>query len=1093
MHSYIQLLSTPTADTAGTALILDVGLKRYIFGNIHEGLQRVYIQRNSRLAKTSEIFISGTNEWKNLGGLFGVILNIADATASAVQSATENTSARNKAEESLKQSNAKSAKQAKQDAERARIFLEAGVDPKTLVQNSGKDTDPQTFRPTLTIHGGRNLTHTIATARRFIFRKGMSVVVNELAETDEHASIDPGRDPDWTDDCIQVWKLPIEPSFKTDTGTQSPETSRKRSFDEFVGVDSSLPGNTEALISHPVTDNPPSMTGDELRRSVVSSMFGSNWRVDALFETPLKDVKLPAQLWTKNPETKKLERYHLPIDAPKPDINVLVRKPWPGALVDKLPPAKPSRIAMSYIVRHYPQRGKFLPARAQALNVHPIIFSALQKGTTVKSQSGITVTPEMVMEPSRTGGGFAVVDLPSVEYLHSLLRRPEWQDSRIMDGLQAIVWNLGYGVAGNPALHAFIQQHDTLKHIVAAPDVSPNYISLDSSASLIIRLHQLDSQRYPIPIHSNVSPLLPPSRKSSGEQSAGYIVAVRDYHLQLEAKLEEREAATKEPFLDTRRVLELASKEVLELAQDVKSKIASADAADESANRSSPGEDAEIICLGTGSSAPSKYRNVSATLLRVPGCGTYLFDCGEGTLGQLRRLYTPAELEDVLRDLKMIWISHMHADHHLGTTSVIKAWYEVTNGLADRSRHVCDGDGSEEDLMKILQQDKRLFVFAGHQMIHWLEEYSSVEDFGYSKLIAIETMGRRSLPDANRSYMKWRNVALGLNSSDRRIDIAIRQATGTKNIVTCHVDHCHDAQAISVTFPSGFKLSYSGDCRPSSQLVQIGKGSTVLVHEATFDDAMQADADAKKHSTMSEAIGVALAMGAKSLLLTHFSQRYQKIPELATLSRDRVKFIDPRASVREADVPDGPEVMDHDVQENGQPIQEEAPLPPEVETSTTTPYISGALPLQKPRNMHDLKIAIAFDLLRIRVGDIAHLEKFVPVFQRLFEISEQEGQVRAASQSDAVAQRNRDGQKQKRKELHRPDSQTKQSKLDIVTEAAPVEAAVYEGGSADNAHGWAAGHHGQHEGATKAWSAGEAVTTDPIRSRSPKLDHAGAL
>lgn len=256
---------------------------------------------------------------------------------------------------------------------------------------------------------------------------------------------------------------------------------------------------------------------------------------------------------------------------------------------------------------------------------------------------------------------------------------------------------------------------------------------------------------------------------------------------------------------------------------------------------------------------------------------------------------------------------------------------------------------------------------------------------------------------------------------------------------------------------------------------------------------MQADADAKKHSTMSEAIGVALAMGAKSLLLTHFSQRYQKIPELATLSRDRVKFIDPRVSVREADVPDDPEVMDHDVQENGQPIQEEAPLPPEVETSTTTPYISGALPLQKPRNMQELKIAIAFDLLRIRVGDIAHLEKFVPVFQRLFEISEQEGQVKAASQSDAVAQRNRDGQKQKRKELHRPDSQTKQSKLDIVTEAARVEAAGYEGESADNAHGWAAGHHGQHEGATKAWSAGEAVTTDPIRSRSPKLDHAGAL
>ncbi|KAL9583999.1 MAG: hypothetical protein Q9212_002382 [Teloschistes hypoglaucus] len=1092
MHSYIQLLSTPTADTAGTALVLDVGLKRYMFGNIHEGLQRVCIQRSSRLAKTSEIFISGKTEWKNLGGIFGVILSIADATASAVQSATENIKAKNKAEESPKQSNAKSAKQAKQEAERARIFMEAGVDPEKVIQKSGKDNDPQSLRPTLTIHGGQNLTHTIATGRRFIFRKGMSVEVNELAETDEHASIDTGRDPDWTDDCIQVWKLPIEPSFEADTSTKSPESSRKRSFDEFVGVDASLPGNAEALISHPVTDSAPSMTDDELRRSVVSAMFGSTWRLDALFETPLKDVKLPAQLWTKNPETKKLERYHLPNDASKPDINVLVRKPWPGALVDELPPAKPSRIAMSYIVRHYPQRGKFLPAKAQALKVHPIIFSALQNGTTVKSQNGTTVTPEMVMEPSRTGGGFAVVDLPSVEYLHSLLRRPEWQDSRIMDGLQAMVWNLGHGVSRDQALHAFIQQHNTLKHIVAAPDVSPNYIALDSSAALIIRLNQVDSQRYPIPIHSNVSPLLPPLHKPSEEQSGGYLVAMRDYHLQLEAKLEEREAATKEPFLNTRRVLELASKEVLELAQDVKSKIASADAADESTNRSFPGQDAEIICLGTGSSAPSKYRNVSATLLRVPGCGSYLFDCGEGTLGQLRRLYTPAELEKVLRDLKMIWISHMHADHHLGTTSVVKAWYEVNFGPAERSRHIDDGD-SEEDLIKILQHEKRLFVFAGHQMIHWLEEYSFVEDFGYSKLIAVETIPRKSLPDANFSYMQWKNVALGLG---RPIDIAVRQATGLTNIVTCYVDHCRDAQAISVTFPSGFKFSYSGDCRPSSRFVQIGKGSTVLVHEATFDDAMQADADAKKHSTMSEAIGVALAMGAKSLLLTHFSQRYQKIPELATLSRDRVKFIEPRASVngvREMDVLDDPEVINQDVQLNGQPVQEEAPSFPEVETSDTTPYVSGALPVPEPGRRQDLKIAIAFDLLRIRVGDIAHLEKFVPVFQRLFEISEEEGKLNTASQPDDVVQSKREGQKQKRKELRRQNSQTKQAKLDIVTEAAPLEAAGSESGNPNNARGRAAEHDEQHEGATKAWPAGEAVTTDRIRSRSPKLDHAEAL
>ena len=67
--------------------------------------------------------------------------------------------------------------------------------------------------------------------------------------------------------------------------------------------------------------------------------------------------------------------------------------------------------------------------------------------------------------------------------------------------------------------------------------------------------------------------------------------------------------------------------------------------------------DHEVITLGTGSALPSKYRNVSATLLRIPGKGSYLFDCGENTIGQLLRVFGPEKLADVLLDLKLIWIS----------------------------------------------------------------------------------------------------------------------------------------------------------------------------------------------------------------------------------------------------------------------------------------------------------------------------------------------------------------------------------------------------------------------------------------------------
>lgn len=48
-------------------------------------------------------------------------------------------------------------------------------------------------------------------------------------------------------------------------------------------------------------------------------------------------------------------------------------------------------------------------------------------------------------------------------------------------------------------------------------------------------------------------------------------------------------------------------------------------------------EDIEIVLLGTGSSQPSKYRNVSSIFINLFSKGSILLDCGEGTLGQLKR------------------------------------------------------------------------------------------------------------------------------------------------------------------------------------------------------------------------------------------------------------------------------------------------------------------------------------------------------------------------------------------------------------------------------------------------------------------------
>lgn len=49
-----------------------------------------------------------------------------------------------------------------------------------------------------------------------------------------------------------------------------------------------------------------------------------------------------------------------------------------------------------------------------------------------------------------------------------------------------------------------------------------------------------------------------------------------------------------------------------------------------------------------------------------------MLDCGEGTYGQLVRFYGPKEVDTVLGKLRAVFISHLHADHHIGLVGLLK-------------------------------------------------------------------------------------------------------------------------------------------------------------------------------------------------------------------------------------------------------------------------------------------------------------------------------------------------------------------------------------------------------------------------------------
>lgn len=51
-----------------------------------------------------------------------------------------------------------------------------------------------------------------------------------------------------------------------------------------------------------------------------------------------------------------------------------------------------------------------------------------------------------------------------------------------------------------------------------------------------------------------------------------------------------------------------------------------------------------------------------------------MLDAGEGTYGQMMRRYGPGYVDEELSKIRCIFVSHLHADHHLGVIQLIKKW-----------------------------------------------------------------------------------------------------------------------------------------------------------------------------------------------------------------------------------------------------------------------------------------------------------------------------------------------------------------------------------------------------------------------------------
>ncbi|HEY3113850.1 MAG TPA: ribonuclease Z [Gemmatimonadaceae bacterium] len=268
--------------------------------------------------------------------------------------------------------------------------------------------------------------------------------------------------------------------------------------------------------------------------------------------------------------------------------------------------------------------------------------------------------------------------------------------------------------------------------------------------------------------------------------------------------------------------------------------------------------------LGTSASRPTVERNVSSIALIREG-ETLMFDCGEGTQRQMMRYGITFALSD-------IFFTHMHADHVLGVTGLLR-----TLALQGRTEpmNLYGPPGSEKLLWKAitLGSEKQNFEIK----VFEITPEAPLKRSGYSLVpFTVEHGDRLAI-----GYQLVEETRLGRFNPDKARDMGVPEGPLWGKIHKGETVTLPDGRTIKpseLVGPTrpGRRIVLTGDSRPSEGTIAAAMGADILVHEATFATEEAQRALETGHSTAREAAEVAAKAGVKKLVLTHVSARYSR-------------------------------------------------------------------------------------------------------------------------------------------------------------------------------------------------------------------------
>ena len=553
----------------------------------------------------------------------------------------------------------------------------------------------------------------------------------------------------------------------------------------------------------------------------------------------------------------------------------------------------------SYDVKLAGIPGKFDMKAAVALGVpNGPQRGKLVRGETITLEDGTVVTPEMCVGPEQPGPRVIILDLPTLAHVRELMERQESSPAFGDVGDASVVVHIAKSdvVSSNEyaeMVKGVFASATNASHVFANSEAMDQIPVFAASARIQARLHALHADVFP---EGNPPPSPPPSpsraknsnyREKVPHGISNALAGKNMFKFNLiplkNAGPDLSAVPTYMPGFAHRRdikktTLDLAAKarEPSPPPSPSKPRPGSEIPMPEYLAAMKPG-DVELVFLGTGSAMPAKYRNVSGFFMQFGNeySGNIMLDTGEGSLAQMIRRFGASEVEKKLRETKVIWISHIHADHHVGLPHILTARAELFRR-----------DGVDPPVIPVV---------GPRPLRRFLDAYNDLETLYCDFVDLSET-----------TQSKWSDETMSPELARLRAALV---GSDVAEIVAVPVHHCAHAYGAKIVGRRGWSMVYSGDTRPCPSLVAAAKDATLLVHEATFENGMEDEAIKKRHSTTSEAVRTGIDARVYRTILTHFSQRYPKIPVFDGSYTERTSVAFDLMSVDFANLPALPKLL----------------------------------------------------------------------------------------------------------------------------------------------------------------------------------------